>query len=214
MPGRPVGRRGRRRGWRRGRRGSSPSRLVRMLAPMPAGHREGRRAAAGGDPDLRLALHRRREHRHLDRPTVAAARPAPPRRATAPARSRCPRPSARGDRSKFSGASAKSLACQPEANDSPTRPLDRLSTTDQSSAHADRVVQRQHHAAGADLDALGDDGDRGAGQRPGSGTGRRTRGSGARASTPRRSRACRRTWRPRAAGGSGRRLRPPASAAK
>ena len=45
---------------------------------------------------------------------------------------------------KFSGARAKSLACQPEANDSPTRPFDRLSTTDHSSAHADRVVERQH----------------------------------------------------------------------
>src|SRR6185369_13869577 len=36
---------------------------------------------------------------------------------------------------KFSGARAKSLACQPEANESPIRPFDRLSTTDQSSAH-------------------------------------------------------------------------------
>ena len=30
--------------------------------------------------------------------------------------------------------SAKSLACQPEANESPTRPPERLSTTDHSSA--------------------------------------------------------------------------------
>jgi len=35
---------------------------------------------------------------------------------------------------KLSGASTKSLACQPEANERPTRPLERLSTTDQSSA--------------------------------------------------------------------------------
>ena len=36
--------------------------------------------------------------------------------------------------SKLAGASTKSLACQPDANERPTRPPDRLSTTDQSSA--------------------------------------------------------------------------------
>ncbi len=35
---------------------------------------------------------------------------------------------------KSSGLNTKSLACQPEANDSPTRPPERLSTTAQSSA--------------------------------------------------------------------------------
>ena len=38
----------------------------------------------------------------------------------------------------LSGYSAKSLGCQPAAKDMPTRPLERLSTSDQSSAR--RIV--------------------------------------------------------------------------
>ena len=102
--------------------------------PHAAGILERGRAPARGDPDRRRPLHGRREHRHLDRSTVAAANRHRLRRATAPARSRCPRSSTRGDARSSPAPSAKSLACQPDANDRPTRPSDRLSTTAHSSA--------------------------------------------------------------------------------
>ena len=56
--------------------------------------------------------------------------------------------------SKFSGMSAKSFACQPDANERPTRPPERLSTTDHSSATRIGIVQREDDAARADCDSL------------------------------------------------------------
>ena len=67
VPGGAVRRRGRRR--RSATRSSSliTEQVGEDVGAHPAGHREGVRAAAGGDPDRRRALDRRREHAHLDR---------------------------------------------------------------------------------------------------------------------------------------------------
>ena len=108
-------------------------RLVRILAPI--------RPAAANVPGVPLAVTQMGGSRWIGGGYILTwiSRPSPLVACTA-----SPRQSARtvsipraitSRRSwKLPGASAKSFACHPDANESPTRPPDRLSTTDHSSA--------------------------------------------------------------------------------
>ena len=140
-----------------------PSRWVSRRQPSsPACERL--RVARRGDPDRQLCLNGARQGPHLDRLAGGAGKAAAFRRATGGARSSMSRASRPCDRRRLR-RSTKSLGCQPDANETPTRPLRDVVDERPFLGDADRVVQRQHAAARADPQSIGDGGDRGAGHR-------------------------------------------------
>ena len=110
--------------------------------------------AGGRDPHRQLGLHRPRQGRNEH---VLAQRS---RKADASPRARGAGPSRRPTImpcfafANASGPQDEVVGCQPDANETPTRPPDRLSTSGPLLGHANRVMKRKHDAAGADRDAL------------------------------------------------------------